>query len=289
MAEVAEGVRFVVRRDGAVLGERTLEIKKVPCEEIQAALGLGIASAIDATVLLGLGVPAPVPPAPSPSSPPSPPPPSPSPTSAPLTPLPGASPSPVATAPGASSASPRDTGAPSPPRRRPTVTATVQAVALVDVLPKVVLGASPSVELTVVPAFDLRVAALATGTANVTIGVGTADVGLVGGLVEGCGAVGLGSAVRLRGCAGVAAGVVNAVGNGFPDSKSATAPWVAPSVRADVRWAITRLFGVVAGVDGFFPGLKPQLQVVDQTGGTISARTFPIAGAGVSLGPSLTF
>jgi hypothetical protein len=265
VADAPEGVRFVVRRDGAVLGERTLEVKDVPCEEVQAALGLGIAAAIDATLLPSLGVPAPAPP--PPPTPPPPPPPTPTSPPAPEPPPP-----------------------PAPPRERkmPIVTATVQGVVLIDVLPNVTLGVSPSVELTIAKGFDLRVAALATGTTTVEIGTGTSSAGLIGGLVDACAATVVVDVVRIRGCGGVIAGVVSATGSGFADPRSATAPWVAPTVRADARWTLTRGFGLFFGVDGFFPGLKPELQVLDN-GSVAASKTFPLAGVGISLGPSLTF
>jgi hypothetical protein len=288
VADAPEGVRFVVRRDGAVLGERTLEVKKVPCEEIHAALGLGIAAAIDATVLPSLGVPAPAPPSPAPLSP-SPAParpslaPAPPATSPPPGPVPWVSPPPQPS----SSAPP----SPIPPRKgwTPIVTTTVQGVVLVNVLPKVTLGVSPSVELTVVRGFDVRAAALATGTTSLPIGVGNATVGLLGGSLDACAATMVRDVARLRACGGVIAGVVSAVGSGFSAPRSATSAWVAPSVRADGRWAITRVFGLVVGVDGFFPGIKPELQVLDKTGNVSTTRTFPLAGVGVSLGPSVTF
>ncbi|WP_044250629.1 hypothetical protein, partial [Chondromyces apiculatus] len=77
VAETPEGVRFVVRREGTVLGERTLAVRDVACPEIHAAVALGIASAIDATLLVDLGLapprpPEPAPPAPSPTAAPDP-------------------------------------------------------------------------------------------------------------------------------------------------------------------------------------------------------------------------
>jgi hypothetical protein len=284
VTDVPEGVRFVVRREGTVLGERTLAVKNVPCEEVQAALGLGIAAAIDATVLPSLGVAPPAPEPPPPATATAPPPPETPPPSPPLPPAPAPEPPPPASPP-----PPPPPPAPSRKETTPIVTATVQGVVLVDVLPKVTLGVSPSVELAVAHGFDLRAAALATGSTTVAIGAGTASAELVGGLVEACAATVLRDVVRLRGCGGVIAGVVSAAGSGYLDSKSTTAGWVAPTVRVDGRWSPTRTFGVVLGVDGFFPGLKPELEVLDASGGVAASQTFPLAGLGVSLGPSVTF
>jgi hypothetical protein len=279
VADTPEGVRFIVRNEETVLGERTLEVKKVPCEEIQAALGLGIAAAIDATVLPSLGVPAPTLPSPAPT------PPAPS-IAAPSPPVALALVLSPPVLPSSSAPPPL-----LPPRKgwTPILTTTVQGLVLVEVLPKVVLGASPAVELTVARGFDIRAAGLATGTTTLQIGVGTASVGLVGGLLDACAAIVVLDIVRLRGCGGVSAGVVSVASSGYSVSRSARAPWVAPRVRVDGRWAITRVFGLVVGVDGFFPGLKPELQVFDTHGDVVAATTFPLAGVGISLGPSLTF
>ena len=281
VADAPEGVRFVVRRDGRVLGERTLEVKKIPCEEIHAALGLGIAAAIDATLLPGLGVPAPAPAAPPP---PRARPAQPAPVPPPVIALP-APPAPPAPAPPAPTPPPAQ-----PPRGKASiVTATVQEIVLVNVLPKVALGAAPSAELTVMPRLELRVAAFVTGTTTVAVGVGTADVALFGGLLDACAATTALETWRLRACGGVVLGAVRAAGSGFPDSKAATSPWIAPNLRVDGRWSVTRAFGLVVGVDGFIPGLRPELQFVDGGGNVIVAKAFPFAGVGISLGPSLTF
>jgi hypothetical protein len=54
VTDTPEGARFVVRRAGVILGERLLRLKDVPCPEMTAAVGLGIATAIDATILADL-------------------------------------------------------------------------------------------------------------------------------------------------------------------------------------------------------------------------------------------
>jgi hypothetical protein len=284
VTEAPEGARFVVRRDGAVLGERTLTIKKVPCEEIHAALGLGIAAAIDATLLPSLGIPPPAPP--SPPAAPAPPAPVP-PVAEPPDPAPAAPPAIVLAAPPA-------TAPPSPevpPRRRetPAVTATVQSLFLFEMLPKVTVGVSPALELAVVRGFDLRAAALVTGTSSARVGTGTAEAGLVGGLLDACATGKVGDMLRFRGCAGVAAGEVIAAGHDYPLSLHGTSAWVAPRVRLDGRWSPTRIFGVALGVDWFFPVLKPELQSLNTVGLVVARWTAPAAGMGISLGPTLTF
>ncbi len=283
VAGVPEGARFVVRRDGEVLGERTLEIKNLPCGEVQAALGLGIAAAIDATILPSFGLPPPPPvPAPPVVVPPAPPEPPPAPAPEPVRALP------VQPAPPPQEALPASGG----PGRgtRPTLVLSVQETVLLGMLPKVTLAVAPSFEIMLAHHFDLRAAALVTGTTTTQLGIGMADVRLFGGQLDACGAFPLAKdALRLRACAGVIAGVVLSQGSGYADSRQATSPWVAPGLRADLRWAITPVFGLTLGVDGFFPGLRPELQVVDANETASLTRPFPLAGVGISLGPSLTF
>jgi hypothetical protein len=47
VAETATGARFVLRRGGTVLGERTLALGRGSCEDTAEAVALAIASAID--------------------------------------------------------------------------------------------------------------------------------------------------------------------------------------------------------------------------------------------------
>jgi hypothetical protein len=277
ISDAPDGVRFVVRRDGVVLGQRTLEVAKIPCQEIHAALGLGIASAIDGTVLEDLGVTA------KPSAPPV--------ESVPPRLPPGLIPPPPMSRlePPPHVASIREP-APQPAQHGPVLTITVQGVALINVLPKVTLAFAPSAELSILRGFDLRASALVTGNTAVTVGSGTGDAALIAGRFDACaGRVLLDDLARIRGCAGLFAGAVNASGTGFPDNRTTTAPWVAPALRVDARWSLTRLFGIVVGVDGLFPGLKPELQVVDKTQKVVAAQRFPLAGVTFDFGPSITF
>lgn len=285
--DAAKGVRFTVKRDGVTLGERTLDVKRVPCEEIHAAVGLGVASAIDATILGSLGIPPPlVPEAPAPPTEPAPP-------SAPLSLEPYAPTmmterGPVLVPP--TRPLPALVPLPPAPRKGPVFTLSLSGMVLIEVLPKVTLGVVPSAELTVVRGFDLRLSALATGQTTLDVGGGTADTGLVAGRFDACAVLYIKDDIgRLRGCAGLIAGGVTAEGAGFDDPRAVVSPWVAPSVRADVRWSIVPIFGLVIGVEGFFPGLKPEIQTVDGTGKVFDVVEFPLAGVGVSFGPSLTF
>ena len=277
-----DGVRFVVKRDGAVLGERMLGVMRVPCEEIHAATGLGIASAIDATIVASLAaLPPEAPTAEAPAS-------SVVDQPFPITPPPVVHP-PANPPLDTQSPSPR-LPSPHPHAPYPRFTMSVAGTVLIDVLPKVTLGIAPAAELSVVKGLDLRLSMLATGTVTVSVGPGSADVGLLAGRFDACGVLKLGKEIaEVRGCGGVIAGAVNAKGAGFDDPRTQVGPWVGPVVAADARWFLTKQFGVFTGIDGFFPGLKPELKVVGPTGALIDARAFPLAGVGISLGPSVTF
>jgi hypothetical protein len=285
VTDAADGVHFVVRRDGQVVGRRRLDVERAACQQIHAAVALGVAIALDATVLDQLGVTPPL-------------------TAPPLTPAgiaPAVTPPPPASAPPPAPYPPMmpararadadaDAERQNAARRDALLTATVQGVVLVAVLPQVTLGVAPSAELTLLRGFDLRVSGLATATTAIPIGAGRADAGLFAGRLDACASrILLQDVARIRGCAGVIAGVVTARGEGLPDSRTTTAPWVAPAVRVDARWSLSSVFGLVVGVDGFVPGLKPEFQVVDGAGEVTDSETFPLAGLGVGVGPSLTF
>jgi hypothetical protein len=279
--DLPDGVRFVLSRDGAPVGERTLDVVGVPCQEIHAALGLGIAAAIDKTILAAL----------APESPPAP-------VEVALPPassVPAPAPVPVAPAPFVASQrwSPAQRPIEPPPRRPfdgPTFTASVEGLVLINVLPEVTLGVAPSAEITVIRGFDLRASLFVTTDSTVALGEGTADTNLVAGRADACAAmVLLDDLARLRACGGLLAGAAFSRGTGFDDPRASTSPWVAPVARVDARWSLTPVFGLLLSVDGVIPGLVPELQVEDKDGEVIFAERFPIGGVTFGIGPSVTF
>jgi len=269
------GVRFTVTRDAQSLGSRTLHVVGVPCQQIHAAVGLGVAVAIDATVLDSLGVtPTPAPPAPA------------APAPAPAPPPPAAPPPPIWQPPPLPPSPPDEDDGPV----APWLTSTVQGLVLLGVLPEVQVGLSPSFDINLLRGFDIRIGALGTPEVRVDVGRGEANVSLVAGRLDACVVAVLRKNVaRLRGCAGVTAGAISAEGVGFEETRASTAPWIAPTARIDGRWSFGRVFGLLLGVDGFFPGLKPELEVLSGDGSVQAARAFPAAGVALSVGPSITF
>jgi hypothetical protein len=283
VVDAPDGVHFVVERDGEVVGKRRLDVERAACQQIHAAVALGVAVALDATVLDDLGVRSGGPAGAA--------------LSAELSPDIMPPPLPAAFAPAwpGSPSGPPDRPAPPPslaPSRRkdPVLTAAVQGMVLVGVLPRATVGVAPSAEITIMRGFDLRVSGLATGTSDVEIGSGRAEAGLFAGRLDVCATrVLLEDVARIRGCAGLLVGAVLASGVDLPDSRTTASPWIAPAVRVDARWSFGPIFGLLLGVDGFVPGRKPEFQVVDAQGKVVDAEAFPLAGLGVSVGPSLTF
>ena len=233
VTDTSQGVHFVVRRDGAVLGERLLQLEGVPCPEMIAAVGLGVASAIDATILADLAA---------------------------------------------------------QPARE--IAFTAGGVILVGVLAEATPALTASVDLSLGRRVHLRAGALVTATSTVAFGNGTADIALLAGRLDACVARGLSASERVvvRGCLGAIAGATRARGSGFPTPSTTTLPWMAPALGLEARWSISQVFGVVFGVDGFMPVLRPELRVVDASSRqTVAAYSFPIAGLGINIGPSLIF
>ncbi len=300
VADVPDGVRFEVRRESVSIGERTLEVVGLPCEDVRSAVGLGIASAIDVTVLESLGVTSHD--GGEPAAPPSPPlPASPGLPSGPPATSPATPPAPSPAQPSTLRREARAVEAWLPPdeRKAPREPARfhigVEVGLLVNLLPKVAPGFSPSVEVTVVRWLDFRASVLATTSITTTLNdpsggfVGQADTGMLGGRFDACGVGVVTGQTRLRGCAGILAGAIRASGKNLLHPQSSVGAWVGPIARADIRWLGTDLFGFVLAFDGFAAAYRPELRIVDRSHKIVGTNALPSVGFGVSLGPSLAF
>jgi hypothetical protein len=265
--EVAGGVRFVVLRDGAPVGERTLEVARLPCDDVRAAIGLGIASAIDVTLLDAWKGPR-------------------EPDGAPGRPAERA-------------ASPREDWVPPderprPARQGPRTRIGLEGGLLAGALPRASFVGAAVVDVSVARFVDLRASFLATSDVTATIGdrsggvVGRSDTGIVAGRGDLCVTGSIVPAVRLRGCAGGFVGATHARGVGVPSPTTAWAPWAGPALRSDLRIAASEAFGVSLGVDGVFPVVRTELAVTDR-GRAVGTRALSPAGLAIVLGPSLAF
>jgi hypothetical protein len=256
VTDTSRGMRFVLRRDNVVIGERVLDIENVPCAEVNAAVGLGIASALDATLLADLGVAAPV-----------------------ALPLPA----------------PAIPDHPTPPRTQPEITPNsalsveVEGAILIDVLPRPIVGVATTLDVALSRSLDVRTGMVVTATETVPVGSGNADVTLGALRLDMCARRPLGSNVAVRACLGGLGGGIHARGAAFASPHTTTSPWLAGALRLEIRGSLTRAFGLVGGADAFFPALKPELQALGADGRLIAAEALPVAGIGLGGGLWLAF
>jgi hypothetical protein len=268
--EMENGGQFVVRRDGEIIGRRTLLRADSSCEELRAALSLAIAVAIDATIFDALGIPTPAPaPLPVPPAPPL------------VVPLP--SPPPPSSS--SSSALPPSL-APKPASR---LSASLEIGVLAGLLPAPVFLISPSLSYAVVPRFEVRLAGMATSSSGAPLLSGGSSFRIAAARLDTC-AVELHGTLLLRACAGVLAGGLTASGFSYSRTFSPTSPWIAVAGRIDARWASPRgRLGLVVALDGIFTPESHSFEIHDVGGQILARAVLPSAGVGITAGPALTF
>jgi hypothetical protein len=266
------GVGLTLLRDGQVVGERRFTTLDVPCEDARAAIGLAIAVAIDNTLLQDLRAdPPPPPPAPPPVAelPPPPPPP-----------------------------------AAAPPREAigagagPGLGMSLDFVGMLGPLPSLVAGLSPAFELTPHRMFEIRIAGLATSASTFAVGTGSVSAEIFAGRVDACAVFQLGpraegarlSAIRLRGCAGLLAGIVHtSVAAGLDPSPSPNSPWVSTALRFDARVALAPRFGLQLAVDALAPLTRTDVDAALMDGTVVDRRPLAPVGIAVGFGPHFIF
>ena len=263
--DVGQGVVFVVLREGRPVAERRLRPKSIPCPDLTAAVGIAIALAIDATFLASLMNVADLESIKAPPAPPAPPPP-------PSRPEPEKAPPSAA----------------APHKEAVGVRGSVQAHALVGVLPTPVAGASFGFDVALAPWADLRISGMGTLRRPIRIGTGEADVTLAAGRFDGC-FVRPVDAVSLVGCGGVVTGRWIAAGSGYDVNQSSSLPWMAAVARAEGRLRVGEGIHVVFAVDGYVPLLRPVLDVRGRDGKVVASDEAPAAGFGVAVGPLIAF
>jgi hypothetical protein len=274
--EIDGGGRFVLRRDGAVLGQRTLLRADSSCAELRAALTLAIAVAIDATILdaLGITTPAPAPPLLPAALPPPP----------PLPPATSTLPLPPSTSP------------PSPPpaptvawRDRPRLSASVEIGALLGLLPQPAFLVAPAVAYAPAPAFEVRLAGMFTSAGSAELLGGGASFRIAAARLDVCAVEPLGPIV-VHTCLGALAGGLFASGFSYSRTYSPTSAWIAVAGRVDGRWLPERgRLGVTVALDGLFVPESRSFEVHDALGRTLASVPLPSAGLAITAGPVLTF
>jgi hypothetical protein len=175
-----------------------------------------------------------------------------------------------------------------PPRSWPRFQAAADGIALFGVLPSAVAGFAPALGIRLVPPLELRLSAIATGAASLSLAGRAFDVTLDAGRLDACAALRF-SIVRARTCAGVAAGRLLATSADQNSSVSQAVPWVAAIGRADARLAVLPWLGLVLGADAIVPVTRPRFEILGPTGAPAAASGLPVIGAAVSLGPEITF
>lgn len=241
-------------RDGGLI-ERSFEGAPPGCSDMHAVLGLGVAMAIDATVLEDLGYdvidspePAPTPQAVDSEQPP---------------------------------LLRRDKRPPEsePPRRRPNLrgAAGVRGGLWLGSLPGLGGGGQIHGELGWVPWMELRLGVLG-GYARRMVTAGVVDIGLVAGRLDAC--FGLQRRrLRPRLCVGPGVGAVQATG-----ATRVTTPWVAGALALELRVVTSRVFSLEFVIDGVVPFLRPVIAVRDPDKPSMIGDSVSVAPVGVMFG-----
>lgn len=270
-------VGFRLLQAHAVVAERTFDPAPEACPDLHAVVGLAIAMAIDANVLESIGIPAPEP---GPAAEPEP---EPDPDPEPATP----DPEPASAVPPPTEPTKPDTPAPA---ARLGIAGVLEPAFLVEVAPGLGVGGRARVELGPLPALDIRMG-LEVGYAPPQPfpgADGSLDALLVAGRVDLCGAAQL-RRVRLRGCAGAAAGALHGRGRDFTEDAASTLPWMAVVIGVDGAISVGARAFIGFGADGYIPIVRPRFTVVGSAPGAEATRAVSPIGGAFFVGPGLRF
>lgn len=195
-----------------------------------------------------------------------------------------------------------------PAPQRPRVEIAAQGGALFEVLPRPAAGLLISADRTLIGPLDLHASLLVTSSVAVPFRSAYAESSLIAGLIEGC--LARGEALRLRFCAGLAAGRLAVSWAGlFPSSTPS--PWSAAAGRVDAQLAVSRQVSFAASLDVFLPFGQQRIDVLQPgvcpddapgaviplcnavtpfaAGRVVEARSLSAAGMILSVGPVLRF
>lgn len=252
-------------RDGGLI-ERTFEGTPPTCSDMHAVIGLGVAMAIDASVLEDLGYD--------------------------VIDSPAAAPVPQAVDSERPPLLRRDNRKlePEPPRRRPNLrgVAVVRGSVWLGSLPGVGGGGQIHGELGWVPWLDLRLGILG-GYTRQQLGSSDVGIGVVAGRLDVCLGVQR-KRLRPRLCLGPAIGALQANGRELPAATRGTIPWVAGMLALELRIVASRVFSLDLAIDGVVPFLRPLIAVRDPAKPSMIGDSLTVAPVGVmfSLGGAFT-
>jgi hypothetical protein len=167
--------------------------------------------------------------------------------------------------------------------------ATIEGAALAGVLGRPSAGLLLGVELRGRGDVAARLAIGTTTRAQLSVGSGAAEVGLSVGRAELCRGAPWGGEWALRGCAGMAAGVARAEGQGFAQTSTANMAWFAPTAGVALVYHLRPPAALTFGADLMAVLVRPRLQVHDREGGVVAQRSLPSMGAGLSVGAAWEF
>jgi hypothetical protein len=179
---------------------------------------------------------------------------------------------------------------PPPPAspRWPAFSGSVDALALLGVLPAPAAAFAPGFGVRLAPPIELRFTGLISAAGTLSLDARSVDVTLLAGRIDTCAAIAW-KIARARACLGLAAGRLQATPAGPNAAAPSSAPWGAALARTDARLSLSPWFGFVLGVDAIFPFTRPRFEVVTSAGVPVTASGLPVVGGAVSFGPEIRF
>ena len=257
--EGADAFRLLV--DDTPRVERAFAPPPNTCPDRIAALGLGIALAIDASVIDDFVPPAP---APEPEPPPAPPQSPPTPVAAPAPP-------------------PEPEPEPDSPPRRLTGAIVVDGLAGFGLVGAPAFGGAVTGEIEPVPWLAIGAGVLAAGGLRFPLGDGEASAVWLAGHASICPQRSFGR-IRLALCAGAMAGAIAAQGRGFYINQSVTRPWVAIRAGGDFEVRLGSRLGLRIGGDALSPIVSTDFDLRDANGVVLDRQDATRVGALARVG-----
>jgi hypothetical protein len=272
----AEPLTFTVRRRGEIVAERRFDVLPRRCADRVEAVALAVALGLEHAASGGTLATQP----------------------APATGAEGATPSAEAEAEAEAAAEPAATEAatartPSPPApaeagpaasrsdgEAPRVYAHATGAVLIEVMPSAMIALGAGGELQ----FDrmrFALSAIATTESEHALARGVASSQLFAARPRAC-LLWIAAGLELEGCAGAVLGAAVARGNGYDDEMRATMAWVAPLLRAGLRYPQTGTLSLRLALEGMVHVVRPRLRVAVDEAEASTAAAGPVGG-GVGL------
>ena len=195
-----------------------------------------------------------------------------------------------------------------PAPRSSLIDISAQAGAAFELLPRPAAAFLISADRRLIGPLDLHASLLLTSAVTVPFRLADARASLIAGVLEGC--LARGDALRMRLCAGLAAGRVAVAWEGLAPATTPSA-WSAAAARVDAHFTLSRKLSLVASLDVFLPFGEQRIDVMqpgvcpDEVptplapvcnalapfygGKVVESSTLSGAGMMLSAGPVLTF